>query len=274
MGRALARATVAHAHTCSWIHFMNTATPMATLMRTTFRNCDSVICLGRAFAADLQRYLGKPCIPIPNGVSAPAIPSAFLPELREPIRILFLSNFGPQKGLRIAADALRLLVKQGVHAELFCAGEWQDESAERLFHAEFHAEIEQHSIRLIGSVSGDAKHRALAQAHFLVLPVSNPHEGQPLVLIEAMSYGVPPITTRCGAIPDLFDFDAGTRLACDTHLTSEGIAQTIHTLAIDADSYSTVTAKCRHHFLERLQIDSCVGEILLALERATMTKAS
>jgi glycosyltransferase involved in cell wall biosynthesis len=68
------------------------------------------------------------------------------------------------------------------------------------------------AIQFLGKVEGHRKEKALLEAHFLVLPTRYPHEGQPLVLIEAMSAGAVPVTTDQGGIPDLMSFAGSERL--------------------------------------------------------------
>src|SRR5205807_28844 len=54
-----------------------------------------------------------------------------------------------------------------------------------------------------GTVKGDAKHRFLEQAHVFVLPSYYSGEGQPVSILEALSYGTPIVATQYRGIPEL-----------------------------------------------------------------------
>ena len=57
------------------------------------------------------------------------------------------------------------------------------------------------SISINGPVSGEKKYEAISQSNCLVLPSWN--EGQPIILLEAMSLGIPVIASKVGLIPEL-----------------------------------------------------------------------
>ncbi len=61
------------------------------------------------------------------------------------------------------------------------------------------------AIKLNGPISGIDKFQKLAQSDVIILPSYN--EGMPLVLMEAMSIGLPIITTGVGFIPELLGPD-------------------------------------------------------------------
>ena len=58
--------------------------------------------------------------------------------------------------------------------------------------------LEQH-VKMLGVVKGQEKEKLLAESDIFVFPPIAP-EGQPLVILEAMSAGLPIITTDQGAI--------------------------------------------------------------------------
>ena len=62
-------------------------------------------------------------------------------------------------------------------------------------------------IRHVGFLSGDAKAEILRKTDLFCFPTYYANEGQPLNLIEAMAYGIPAVTTRWRAIPELFPPD-------------------------------------------------------------------
>jgi glycosyltransferase involved in cell wall biosynthesis len=118
------------------------------------------------------------------------------------------------------------------------------------------------AIQFLGKVDGQHKEKALLDAHVLVLPTRYPHEGQPLVLIEAMSAGAVPVTTDQGGIPDLMSFAGSERLVSPSHENGRGIARTIEALIREPREYEALSARCLERFRSHLTMDRCVTEIL------------
>lgn len=126
-----------------------------------------------------------------------------------PFRLLCPASLLPVKGHKYLIEAVSLL-PEGV--ELWLAGD-----------GELRAEIETQvrvlglteQVRLLGQLSHEALTRLYAenQVDAVVLPSidlgGGLHEGIPVSLIEAMSFGIPVISTRTGGIPELLEGGAG-----------------------------------------------------------------
>ena len=140
---------------------------------------------------------------------------------KAPLRITFLSNVLPSKGLYDALEGVALAIRQGVKLEFRFAGDFLDHdgaiaklpglakdnlpasSLERKY-TELLATlgIEDHVVRL-GVIAGASKWELLADTDILLLPIYNPTEGQPLTVIEAMRAGCAIIATACGGLVDI-----------------------------------------------------------------------
>src|SRR5207249_9975954 len=69
-------------------------------------------------------------------------------------------------------------------------------------------------VELPGVVKGDARFELMRDADLFVFPTYYPIEGQPTVLLEAMSAGLPVVTTDQGAIRDtIVDGETGYLVA-------------------------------------------------------------
>jgi len=125
--------------------------------------------------------------------------------LRTPVRALTVSRIDPRKGLRVLPDAVRLLVEAGIDITLDIVGPTVGrpgdqeralivDEARRLGVAE--------RIALSGAVPLDRLLPLYTGYDLFVLPTL-PGEGIPRVLLEAMSAGLPIVTTRVAGIPGL-----------------------------------------------------------------------
>jgi glycosyltransferase involved in cell wall biosynthesis len=119
-----------------------------------------------------------------------------------PLRVLFLSNLIPGKGVFDLLSAVRAMGDRAAGLELHIVGEGEAEVERRIDAAaaglsEFGVSVERKGI-----LTGADKERELTWADALVLPTWYPLEGQPLVLLEAMAAGLAIVTTRHAGIPD------------------------------------------------------------------------
>lgn len=266
VARGLGARLVAHVHGCAWLAIWERGGWQAQVMEAALRVCDRTICLGPTFAAKLRSATGAGCVGINNGVA----PSRRDPdEVRAPapgarIELLFLSNLYRAKGLWIAAEAVRALIRRGTDARLRCAGTWLFDDERAAFLVEFADEIAAGTIELVGFADEAAKLQLFASSHFFVLPIPGDVEGQPLALLEAMAHGVVPITTTAGGMIDLFP-DGGARLASPDHVDPERIAHTVITLSGDRDVYVGAAHSVLAHQRAALTMTRCTDDLVRTL---------
>jgi glycosyltransferase involved in cell wall biosynthesis len=236
---------------------------VARAMKRALFSCDQVICLGDGFTRAMRAATGLDCVSVDNG-TRPVLggKKRALPAHGSPLELLFLGNFIRSKGLWAAAEATEILLHKGLTVRLKCAGSWRSQKERLEFEERFGDGMSRGAIQFLGKVEGRHKERALLEAHFLVLPTRYPHEGQPLVLIEAMSAGAVPVTTDQGGIPDLMSFGGSERLVSPSHETGPGIARTIEALVREPGEYEALSARCLERFRSHLTMDRCATEIL------------
>jgi len=124
---------------------------------------------------------------------------------RTRVRALSVSRIDPRKGLRVLPHALRLLVDAGIDITLDIVGPTvgrpgEDERAAIVAGANRFGVGDR--VSLAGAVPLDRLLPAYAGYDVFVLPTL-PGEGIPRVLLEAMSAGLPIVTTRVAGIPGL-----------------------------------------------------------------------
>ena len=82
-------------------------------------------------------------------------------------------------------------------------------------------------MQYIGSVQGSQKEELLQWADVYVQP--SHHEGMPIAILEALSYGLPVVATRVGAVPEVIKHETHGLLvpAKNPHLFAEAMESLI-----------------------------------------------
>jgi glycosyltransferase involved in cell wall biosynthesis len=174
--------------------------------------------------ANHLRMLGvrAPIALIPHGIEVPDELAIARPKSRDdqPRTMLFLSRIHPVKGLLEWVEAWARVRPKGWR--MIVAG--PDESGHR---AEVQACIARHGLTdlfsFTGPVATDAKHRLYKTADVFVLPSFTENFG--LVAAEALSYGVPVLTTRGTQWSELAETASGWWVEPGTDGLADGLDQ-------------------------------------------------
>ncbi len=115
-------------------------------------------------------------------------------------QILFLGELGERKGCLDIPDILVRILQKCPQAQLVMAGDGQMERVKKAF-----AEKEiLERVTFPGWVRGETKQRLLQESAIFLFPTY--HEGMPMAVLEAMSYGLGIVTTAVGGIPKLIRY--------------------------------------------------------------------
>lgn len=110
--------------------------------------------------------------------------------------LLFLGRLGNKKGIYILLQAIALLKDRFPEIVLKCGGDGELEKVKQ-----YARELGiSKNVLVLGWVSGEEKTQLLMQSAVYVLPSFN--EGLPMGILEAMSAGLPVVSTTVGGIPD------------------------------------------------------------------------
>lgn len=124
------------------------------------------------------------------------------PSAEGRLRLLFLANLIPEKGHGDLLEALESLAARGTAGfELRLIGEVEPDQAEDVRRRAKALAAAGTRVQLLPTVLGEAKVAQYRWAEAFVLPSRYPPEGQPLVLLEAMSAGLPIVSTDHSGIP-------------------------------------------------------------------------
>lgn len=184
------------------------------LYKRFFKNL-KVILLAEALSRDIAKYVRKEDVYVcPNGIPNLHIEEPKARRNNDIPHLLFLSNLLISKGVFVLLDALKILKERGyAFVCWFVGGETAEINA-----IQFAEEVEKRDlndrITYAGRKVGEEKDLFFRQSDIFVFPTYYYNECFPLVLLEAMQYKLPVVSTDEGGIPDIVK-DGETGLICE-----------------------------------------------------------
>lgn len=187
--------------------------PLQWILKRAARRSDRVIAISRHTAAEVKRLADveaevipyPPAIEIPVSAASPALAdSAAAPA---PFTILFVGRLVERKGVAVLIDAIARLVPEH-NLRLVVVGEGPERPR-------LEARVRELGlsgvIQFRGRISPGDLGTAYREARLCVLPAVVDHrgdtEGLGVVLLEAMSHGVPVIGSDVGGITDIIEHE-------------------------------------------------------------------
>lgn len=144
-----------------------------------------------------------------------------------PVRLLCVGRLVPDKGQRVLLEALAKLREEGQRIETTLVGDGPDREA--LEQASKRLGLEQSTV-FAGALSHDRVQELYLRSDIFCLPSFA--EGLPVVLMEAMSHGLPVVTTRIAGISELVQNAVSGAIVAPGR--SDALAGAISELADDA----------------------------------------
>lgn len=174
------------------------------LYKRVFKNAE-VILLSEYLYPDVQKYVSRERVYIcPNG-----IPDQITAEKKqpiktgnEPVQLLFLSNLIESKGIFVLLEACTILKQKGVSFGCVIVGGEGDITEKQLNEQIARAGLE-NEVHYAGKKYGEEKEAVFVASDIFVHPSYN--DCFPLVLLEAMQFKLPIVTTPEGGIPSLVE---------------------------------------------------------------------
>jgi glycosyltransferase involved in cell wall biosynthesis len=168
----------------------------------TLSNAFGGIVLGNNMKWDVNTHINeKRLINVPNGVPVPAIKQCLSNDGK--IRILYLSNLHPTKGPLEVLKAAKIVIEKKKNILFILAGS----VSSKFFKEELHPYVADNGlenfISFPGGVHGKQKEFLFNSSNIFVFPTYFEKEVFGTVNIEAMSYGLPVISSSEGAIPEI-----------------------------------------------------------------------
>lgn len=182
------------------------ASPLSRrLIRYALSNISAAIALSESNRRDLRGLVPPERIRIvPNGLPDHSAGYRWQQPCTPP-RIMFLSNLIREKGIFTLLSAARQLKDDGFEIALDFLGPWKDPETRVQFDQEVDRLGLRNEVRTPGGLYDQDKWEAFRRVDVFCFPSHYPNENTPNVLIEAMQFGIPIVSTLHAGIPDMLE---------------------------------------------------------------------
>ena len=213
-----------------------------------------VILLSQRLYYDISKYVDtKDVYVCANGIpdeNTEISTLNYITQNYESIKILFLSNISRSKGVDVLLDALCLLKTRGVSFECDIVGSEGDMSLVELV-----KKVKENNlvnvVNILGAKYGSEKFEVLAKADLLVHPTLD--DCFPLVILEALMFGLPVISSREGAIEDII-FDSYNGFLVDKNKPA-AIADALENLAANKKLIKEMSVNARTSYVQHFTVE-------------------
>jgi glycosyltransferase involved in cell wall biosynthesis len=173
---------------------------LQTIIKFTFRTSDRVIVLGKNWSDIVKKIEPKSNVDIFR--NAVDIPKYKVELSNHKLNILFLGVLIKRKGIYELIEAIKVLSDKRLVSQynlnFIIGGSGIEEGQVKLIVDKYNLN---YCVDMVGWVDGELKEELLKKSQLFVLPSYN--EGLPMAILEAMSYGIPIISTNVGSIDEV-----------------------------------------------------------------------
>ena len=222
------------------------------LYKILFKN-SKVILLSKNLYHDISKYVAiEDVFFCPNG-----IPDIYYFENKNKAKrvipqFLFLSNLIESKGVYILLEALNLLKNQGLKFHCSLVGGEGDITLQELNYKITVLNLSD-SVTYLGKKYGNDKYEIFKSSNLFTFPTHYHNECFPLVLLEAMMFGLPVISTNEGGILDIVK-NGETGFIVDKQNPGK-LAEKIKHLIDNPEKVSLMGKKGREYFIEKYTLE-------------------
>lgn len=196
---------ILHWHAVGLGHWIeNTASNLErSITKKLLGQADLSIVLAEELAEDVMPFLPKRIAIVQNSLTdSGVLPPARHRDPEARFEILYIGLCSEEKGTFDTLEAMHLLHAHSPGSyRLTIAGAFESPEAEKKFQKRA-AELRS-AVRFVGFADPAEKLQLFLKSDVFCFPTYYRHEGQPLVLIEALAHDIPIVTTQWRAIPSM-----------------------------------------------------------------------
>jgi len=195
---------VLYAHANGFFDFYKNSSPgMQRRIEKTVRNAAGAIVMGEGQRFNFDRWLpAERIFVVASGIEAPPLPKRST-AAGGPFTALFLGNLIREKGVFVLLEAAAKVLAAHPDARFVFAGDWPVPGDRVEAEQKIREWGIEGNVSFTGVVWGERKWQLLVDADALVFPSYYYMEVHPLVVVEAMQAGLPVISTKWAAIPEM-----------------------------------------------------------------------
>jgi glycosyltransferase involved in cell wall biosynthesis len=245
LARLFRQKRLLHLHTYGFRKHAERSGIARATCRMMFSKAD-VICLSKRLIEDIPVTTPRKIFILPNGIPQVNFSNDYQPKT--PPDILYLSNLIRGKGVLLIIDAAAMLREKGLQFKVRIAGPEADITYAQLERLLKEKKLEG-IVTLLGPKYGKEKEAEFRNADIFVLPSDYDTFG--LVLLEAIQYGVPCISTMMGGIPDVLGEGRGVLMA---EISAKSLAICLEELLNDEEKRKRISRTAFAYFSDNFTV--------------------
>jgi glycosyltransferase involved in cell wall biosynthesis len=266
--RPLAKDTIFHYHAGGLPEYVKSLNfPLRFLSSLAFSNATLGIEISESQMHKDIFFPVKKRICISNGLDVPVVEQKSNEQENDKKRILFIAGLRSSKGVMDIIGTAEKLRELGADFVFDVAGAWQEEETRRDFETELSSLNLNDHVILHGRVTGEEKWELYRQAYAFFFPSFYESENFPLVLIEAMAFGLPIVATNWRGIPELVVEDKTGKL-CDVG-SCEQFSSALNELLNNENRHKEMATLARSRYEKRYTHTAFISAMKNAFESVT-----
>jgi glycosyltransferase involved in cell wall biosynthesis len=266
--RWMFKRTVFHFHAGGISELYDHLSPAARfLFRIAYFSADAAIRLSEQTPPDAEALGARSEHIVPYGIKDYCTDRQLAISVSRPPHVLFVGVLKESKGVLVLLEACGMLAQRGVDFELELMGRFESAAFENQVRHQVSEQGLGARVRFLGVLTGQPKCTAFTRADVFCMPTFFESEAFPVVLIEAMQFGLPVIATRWRGIPSLVQ--EGTTGYLVPIQNSEAVADRLHFLFENPDIARLMGRKGRRTYLEQYTVEQYhrnMEQVFLSLE--------
>lgn len=251
--RWMFRAVVFHFHASGLSEaYSRLPAPLRPLYRFAYRNPDVALRLSELTPDDPAALGAARVHLVPNGVPDHCLGTAHERPGGAPA-LLYVGVVSESKGVLVLLEACAILKKHGVAFRLNLVGAPQPATFAAVLTEAIEARGLENEVRLCGVQEGEDKWRLYREAAVFGFPTFFESEAFPVVLLEAMQFGLPVVATDWRGIPSIVE-DGRTGFLVPPH-DAGALAERMEALLGQPDLAQAMGARGRQRYLAHFTVE-------------------